>query len=237
MSNLEELKNTVENPLLLLKEIKNSGVEYKKLEEVTEIKGRIGFRGYTRKDLRPEGEGAISLSPRNIINNNINYLDNTYISWEKYEESPEIMINEGDVIFCKTASIGKVAIIENLPQRATINPQLVVFKNIKCNNNFLKYIIIGKNFQYNVNKLKGVGTVPSISQEKLGSIEIPIPPLEVQEEIVRILDPLTKDVNELIDLLKREQDLRKKQYAYYRDKLLTFGEDTPKVKLGEIGKI
>ena len=68
-------------------------------------------------------------------------------------------------------------------------------------------------------------------------MNVPIPPLDIQEEIVRILDPLTKDVNELIDLLKKEQELRKKQYAYYRDKLLTFDENVPRVKLGEIGKI
>ena len=48
--------------------------------------------------------------------------------------------------------------------------------------------------------------------------EIPVPPLPVQQEIVRILDTFT----EMEESLKEELELRKKQYEYYRDKLLTF---------------
>ena len=49
------------------------GVEYKKLGDVCDIKGRIGFRGYTRQDLVEEADGAITLSPSNIINQELNY--------------------------------------------------------------------------------------------------------------------------------------------------------------------
>lgn len=58
--------------------------------------------------------------------------------------------------------------------------------------------------------------MPSVSELK--QIKIPVPPLEVQNEIVRILDKFT----EMIELLKRETELRQKQYEYYRDKLLNF---------------
>ena len=57
------------------------GVEYKKLGDVCDIKGRIGFRGYTRQDLVEEADGAITLSPSNIINQELNYEDCSYISW------------------------------------------------------------------------------------------------------------------------------------------------------------
>ena len=98
------------------------------------IKGRIGFRGYTIKDQVNKGEGAISLSPGNISEGIINYNQCTYISWDKYYESPEIMINNGDIIFCKTGStVGKVTVVEKLPCEATINPQLVVLKEININ--------------------------------------------------------------------------------------------------------
>ena len=113
------------------------------------IKGRIGFRGYTIKDQVNKGEGAISLSPGNISEGIINYNQCTYISWDKYYESPEIMINNGDIIFCKTASVGKVAVINDLPCEATINPQLVVLKEININKKYLYYNI-------NVNNLTEV---------------------------------------------------------------------------------
>ena len=117
-----------------------SMVEWKKLGEICTINGRIGFRGYTRKDQVEKGCGAISLSPGNIEDSNINYESCTYITWVKYEESPEIMVNNGDIILCKTASVGKVARIVNLPEKTTINPQLVLLKNFKINSDYLFYI-------------------------------------------------------------------------------------------------
>lgn len=62
------------------------------------------------------------------------------------------------------------------------------------------------------------GVPPKLNQVNLRNIEIPIPPLPVQQEIVRILDTFT----ELTANLQTELEARRKQYEYYRDKLLTF---------------
>lgn len=62
------------------------------------------------------------------------------------------------------------------------------------------------------------GTPPKLNQENLRNIEIPLPPIEVQNEIVRILDKFTSLEAEL----EAELDCRKRQYEYYRDKLLSF---------------
>ena len=194
------------------------GVEYKKLGEVCAIKGRIGFRGYTRADLVNKGEGAISLSPSNIINGRIKYSKCSYISWKKYYESPEIMIENGDVIFCKTASVGKTCIINELPDKATINPQLVVFKDIKINHKYLSYYVSGSDFQKRIIKIRGLGSIPTLSQKDLAEQIIPVPPLPVQREIVRILDSFTSLEAEL----EAELKARRKQYEYYRDQLLSF---------------
>lgn len=206
----------------MLQELCPEGVEYKKLGDVCEIKGRIGFRGYTRKDLVTENEGAISLSPSNIENGCLHFDHCSYVSWAKYNESPEIMANIGDVVFTKTASVGKTALIKNLPKETTINPQLVLLKNITCNSAFLAYVLQDNRFQSEVQKITGVGSVPNVSQSALQGIEIPIPPLPVQEEIVRILDHFT----ELTASLQAELQARQEQYEYYRNKLLTFDEES-----------
>ena len=78
------------------------------------------------------------------------------------------------------------------------------------------------------------GSVPYITLPVIKNFKIPIPPLEVQKEIVRILDKFTNLIYELTRELTRELTLRKKQYEYYRNKLLTFGDDVPRVKLGEV---
>lgn len=194
------------------------GVTFKPLGELCEIKGRIGFRGYTRADIVSPGDGAISLSPSNIKDGFIDYSDSTYISWKKYEESPEIKVYNGDIIFTKTASVGKTSLVENLIEAATINPQLVVLKEIKCNHSYLSYVLKHERVQNEVRKLSGIGSVPNISQTALSKIQIPVPPIEVQEEIVRILDTFSAHAAEL----QAELQARKEQYEYYRNLLLTF---------------
>ncbi len=68
--------------------------------------------------------------------------------------------------------------------------------------------------------------------QKYSLFEIPLPPLPIQQEIVRILDTFTQLQTEL----QTELQLRKKQYNYYREQLLTFGEEVERKKLGEIAK-
>ena len=210
------------------------GVEYVKLGNICNIKGRIGFRGYTRDDQVKEGEGALSLSPSNIQNGQIDYTKGTFISWEKYNESPEIITYDGDIIFCKTASVGKVALVKNLPHAATINPQLVVLKDIKCNAPFLTYVLGTDSFQKKVISMAGVGSVPNIPQKSLADLEIPLPPLPVQEEIVRVLDAFT----ELHAELHAELQKRKQQYNFYLDNLLTnftAEQNFKEYSLGDLG--
>ena len=66
--------------------------------------GRIGYRGYTVNDIVIEGEGAISLSPSNINNQKLVFEKRTFISWDKYEESPEIKICSTSPIISRTVS-------------------------------------------------------------------------------------------------------------------------------------
>ena len=76
-------------------------------------------------------------------------------------------------------------------------------------------------------------TILMMKRNDLINFVVPVPPMKVQAEIVRILDNFTG----YIALLTHELDLRKKQYAYYCEKLLTFGDDVRRITLGEIGKV
>uniref|UniRef100_UPI000377DFBC restriction endonuclease subunit S n=1 Tax=Brachyspira innocens TaxID=13264 RepID=UPI000377DFBC len=98
----------------------------------------------------------------------------------------------------------------------------------KLDNKFLYYVLINK-LDLISSFYRGAG-IKHPDMSKVLDIIIPLPPIEVQKEIVRILDIFT----EYQDLLNRELILRKKQYEYYRDKLLTFGDDVEWKYLGEI---
>ena len=79
----------------------------------------------------------------------------------------------------------------------------------------------------NLNHLARGGGQPLITAGQLKKLNIPIPPLEVQQKIVSILDRFDTLCNDLTQGLPAEIAARRKQYAYYRDKLLTFPKSKP----------
>jgi anti-codon nuclease masking agent len=97
--------------------------------------------------------------------------------------------------------------------------------------NFLYYVL--KNKEKNILNEQQTGSIPSISKKQVEGILVPVPPLEVQEEIVRILDNFTALTAELT----AELTARKKQYSWYRDYLLTFENKVEKSKLSEVATI
>lgn len=82
------------------------------------------------------------------------------------------------------------------------------------NNKYLYYFL--KNLESKLMEQKQGAGIPSLNREKVRKLEIPVPPIEVQEEIVRILDNYTQ--------LQAELQARQEQYEYYRNKLLSFNE-------------
>jgi type I restriction enzyme, S subunit len=202
--------------------MKDSGLEWigeipehwdtKKIKHVASIFGRIGFRGYTVNDIVSEGEGAITLSPSNIQNGKLNLEKLTYLSWEKYYESPEIMIAENDVIFCKTgSSYGKAALVEKVDYPMTLNPQLIVIKVKKISSAYLSYIFQTPLIKNQVETIVAGGTMPTISQESLLSMKFVEPPLKEQEEIVEYLKEYNSEYDKILDSLSK-QIQRLKEY-------------------------
>ena len=183
-----------------------------KLKFFSEIYGRIGFRGYTASDLVDEGEGAITLGPPNIDNQKLNLDNKKYLSWEKYDESPEIKIYNGDLLLVKTASVGKVALVENLNYPTTLNPQLTVFKNIQINNKYFYYTMISDVIQYQIALNVNGGVISTLSQENIQNYIIPLPSPNEQQQIANYLDKQTAKIDdtiakndELIQLLEEKR--------------------------------
>ena len=139
------------------------------------IKGRIGYRGYTTEDLVEKDKGALVLGGKHIKNQAIDLSEPTFLSWDKYYESPEIMVEVGDIIFSQRGTLGDCAIIENEIGSATINPSMVLLKEITCNPKFLYYILIGDVIQNEVQKNKALGAIPMLSQKQIKAFSFLLP--------------------------------------------------------------
>ena len=201
-----------------MREMKDSGIEWigeipndwsvSRIKYIADIFGRIGFRGYTKADLVDEGEGAISLSPSNINDMDMSYEKCSYISWKKYYESPEIMVKEGDVIFVKTgSSFGKSSFVSDLPMKSTINPQLIIFKNIKINYKLFAYYIATKYIRAMSDLVVVGGTIPTMSQEKIKNFPVLIPPNVSQSLIAKFLNDFSLNIDATAEDIQKEISL------------------------------
>lgn len=89
---------------------------------------------------------------------------------------------------------------------------------------FLYHLLNSSFVQKAFSQKASSGTVQNLNADIVKSIELPIPPLQEQKRIVAILDRFDALCNDLTSGLPAEIEARKKQYEYYRDKLLTFKE-------------
>lgn len=160
------------------------------VEENCLVKGRIGYRGYTKQDLVKEEEGVLVLGGKNIQNQLLDLSDRTYLSWDKYYESPEIMVEMNHIIFSQRGTLGDCAIIDKEIGKATINPSMVLLRDITCNPKFLYYILIGNRVQAEVARNSTSSAVPMLSQKQIREFSFLIPLPSEQGKIASALSAL-----------------------------------------------
>lgn len=153
------------------------------------------------------------------------YNSKKYISirdYNKYKIKPKI----GDVFMTRIGSIGKCAVFYKQEDIAYYVSLALIRPNQEIiNSYYLKYILESIIGIKELRKRTLVNAVPiKINKDDIGKIKLPIPPIEEQEKIVSILDRFDKLCNDLSEGLPAEIESRRKQYKYYRDKLLNFKE-------------
>ncbi len=211
-----------------------NGVEYKTIEELCEVQNGYtpskkvseywdngDFPWFRMEDIRANGKE---------LSDSIQHVN---LAGVKGKGFPAYSI-----IFATTATIGEHALI-TVP--FICNQQLThihIRENIKSilDIRFLFYYsdIIDELCKKNT---KGGSTLPAVSLDKFKQFLVPVPPLEVQREIVHILDNFTELTAELTTELTAEFTARKKQYEFYRNKLLTFESDISCVPLKDVAII
>ena len=179
------------------------GVEYKALKDLLKIKNGRDYKHLGSGLIPVYGSGGIM----------------TYVDTSMYDK-PSVLIP-------RKGSIDKLYYVDT----PFWNVDTVFYTEINTSLVKEKYVFYVLQKEH-LEKLNTAGGVPSLTQAVLNEVVIPIPPMPVQEEIVRILDSFT----ELQAELQAELQKRKQQYNYYRDNLLSFS-GRPDVKICELGEI
>jgi len=213
----------------MIRELCPDGAEYVKLNSVCDIyDGTHSTPNYTES-------GVKFASVENIGNL---YATRKYISekdFEKYKIKPRI----GDVMMTRIGSVGVCTVVDRnealafYVSLALLRPQLD-----KVQSRFLKYAIESIHGRKELRKRTLINAVPiKINKDDIGKVTIPLPPIEIQSEIVHTLDNYTENVVKLQNQLTAELTARKTQYAYYRDKLLQYKMPTKEYEVGEICEV
>ena len=204
MSKLEEL-------------LQGSIVELKYLEDIAKI-----FSGGTPKTSKSEFyDGDIPWIRSGEVNFNVITSSARNITKEGLIGSSAKLIRKNSVVLAMTgATVGRSAVIEF----ETSSNQSVAA--IETDENFINYKYLYYFLENNYLKLKnsGQGALTSLNLAMIKKIQIPIPPIEIQQEIVRVLDELISLTNQLTTELETERQNRKKQFEYFREQLFTFEE-------------
>ena len=205
--------------------------EQRKLGDSCKINGRIGFRGYTEKDIvTKEAGGVLTFSPTNIVDNKLTMeCKNTYITREKYDESPEIKISNGDILFVKTGStLGKSALVTGLKEDASINPQIVVMRVEKNTETFMSNILITNGVMKQVAAVKIGGAVPTMTETELKNFTY-FAPAEKEEK--KKIGDFFRTLDHLITLHQRKCEETKILKKYMLQKMFPQnGQKVPEIR-------
>lgn len=225
----------------LINELCPEGVEFVKVGEVCDTITDFVAAG-SFADLRKnvtynkEKDFAQLVRTTDLKSKFNNPKDFVYVSKSAYNYLWRVHLNEESIILPNVGNCGEVYYIvpQMLPyEENVLGPNAILVRSSTANNKFLSYIFQTVSFRKSLKKITSQVGQTKFNKTNFKALEIPLPPIEIQTEIVRILDKFT----ELEAELEAELDCRKRQYKYYRDKLLSFenveGQDVEWKKIGE----
>ena len=186
--------------------VKNEkGWEKVKGSLIYQVKGRVGWKGYKKTDLRESGAYVIGATHIDKFGY-INLTNPVYISDEKFLESPEIIIEKNDLIFVQRGNtIGKIGLVRDVLERATINPVVVILRP-KVSPYFLLYLLLNKSILNKIIEINSGSAQPMITQNSMNEYQFINPPLELQNQFAERIQAIEAQKQQAqLELAKSEE--------------------------------
>ena len=196
-----------------------------KLGEVATVTKLAGFE-FTNYVTYSENGNIIALRGLNVKNGRLDLHDVKYVDKSDFSKLERSKLHIGDMLFTYVGTVGQVAIVDE-EDKYYLAPNVAL---IRCDKEvllpqYMKYYFQTTQFwDKQIRRLLQSSSMQNIPMEKIRKFEIVVPPLDVQNRIVNVLDNFEKICSDLNIGLPAEIEARQKQYEYYRDKLLTIAE-------------
>ncbi|MCD7998354.1 MAG: restriction endonuclease subunit S [Clostridiales bacterium] len=177
------------------------------------LKGRIGWRGLNKDEYLDTSDYRI-INATALMDRYVDWDNCGFISKERYDESPEIMLQENDLLISKDGTLGKIGYVKNLIRPTTVAAGIFVLRNTipdQLNFDFLYHLLKSPIFKEFIFRNKAMGsTISHLYQEDLSEFEFELPDISVQNEIVDVLNSIDSKIDSNlreIELIKRSQSL------------------------------
>ena len=220
----EEINKNLEQQIeaILLKTIDNANTQPVKLGDYLYIKGRIGWKGLKKSEYLPVSDYRI-INGESLTLSGIDWNKAGYISAERYEESPEIMLNIGDILLSKDGTIGKIGYVDKLETPASVASGIFVIRNTKQNEistQFIYYLLKSHLFKAFIAGRTEGSVIPHLYQKDFMEFEFQLP----SPQDMKIFDDTTSAMFSLVFSNLNENE----RLIHLRDSLL------PKLISGEL---
>ena len=185
---------------------------------------RNGFVGTVTPYFTGEEQGVRYLEGTNIHDGVISDNEILYVSKEFHQKHIRNELKNGDILMVQSGHVGECAVVDDKYAGANCHALIIMSNAGHCNSRFVMHYLRSTEGKAKLKKITTGGTVKHILASNMKKFMIPVPPLDVQNRIVNVLDNFEKICSDLNIGLPAEIEARQKQYEYYRDKLLTFAE-------------
>lgn len=206
---------------------KDSGIEWlgeipenfiiTRIKHIATLAGRIGWQGLTSQEY--SDEGCYLITGINFSNGEINWESCVRVPYSRWEEASQIQIENGDLLITKDGTVGKVAIVNNMPDKTSLNSGVLLIRQNKkvCSTRFLFWILQSNVFWKWFNYINaGNSTIIHLYQHDFSNFSFPNPSIEIQNEISNYLDAKCAQIDSLIS----EKQSLIKDLAEYKKSLI-----------------
>jgi len=202
--------------------MKDSGIEWigkipehwgvSKIKYTTYVKGRIGWQGLSSDEFIDQGPYLVTGT--DFQDGQINWESCYHISEERYNEAPPIQLKENDLLITKDGTIGKLAIVKDMPYKSILNSGIFVTRPINDSyiTKYMYWLLSSTVFDKYIKYMETGSTIKHLYQETFVNFSFALPPIKEQIAITNYLDKEIANYesikNDLVIQIKKLQEYR-----------------------------
>ena len=182
------------------------------------LKGRIGWRGLSKDEYLDHSDYKI-INATALMDGVVDWNNCGFISKERYEESEEIMLQEGDILISKDGTLGKIGYVKGLTTPCTVASGIFVLRNTvpdELDFDYLYHVLKSHIFKDFIARNKVLGsTIPHLYQRDLENFELELPDIEEQKKVSFILNAIDSKISNNTAICSDLEAMAKLIYDYW----------------------